>query len=69
MVEKRVKKFGQGPPPFRAMPERKHFFSRRASLTNIDNIFSCLFHIKHFHVSLMYLRFKIGFELSSVTEY
>ena len=25
---KRVKKFGQGssPPPFRAMPERKHFF-------------------------------------------
>ena len=29
MVEKRVKKFGQGspPPPFRAMPERKHFFS------------------------------------------
>ena len=33
-VEKRVKKFGQGspPPPFRAMPERKHFFYRRASL-------------------------------------
>ena len=28
MVEKRVKKFGQGspPPPFRAMPKRKHFF-------------------------------------------
>ena len=23
---KRVKKFGQGPPPFRAMPERKRFF-------------------------------------------
>ena len=38
-------------------------------ITNKDNIFSCLFHIKHFHVSLMYLRFKIGFELSSVTEY
>ena len=35
MVEKRVKKFGQGspPPPFRAMPERKHFFLVRASLT------------------------------------
>ena len=29
MVEKRVKQFGQGsPPPFRAMPERKHFFSQ-----------------------------------------
>ena len=27
MVEKRVKKFGQGPPPpFRAMPERNRFF-------------------------------------------
>ena len=28
MVEKRVKKFGQGSPPplFRAMPERKRFF-------------------------------------------
>ena len=25
MVEKRVKKFGQGPPPFRAMPERNRF--------------------------------------------
>ena len=31
---KRVKKFGHGsPPPFRAMPERKHFFFRRVSLT------------------------------------
>ena len=26
MVEKRVKKLGQGPPPFRAMPERNRFF-------------------------------------------
>ena len=25
-MEKRVKKFGQGPPPFRAMPERNRFF-------------------------------------------
>ena len=33
---KRVKQFGQGSPPpspFRAMPERKHFFCRRFSLT------------------------------------
>ena len=25
MAEKRVKKFGQGPPPSQAMPERKRF--------------------------------------------
>ena len=34
MVEKGSKNSGRGlPPPFRAMPERKHFFYRRASLT------------------------------------
>ena len=27
MVEKRIKKFGQGLPPFQAMPERNRFFS------------------------------------------
>ena len=36
---KTVNKFGQGspPPPFRAMPERKHFFYRRASLSLIEH--------------------------------
>ena len=28
---------GVFPPPFRAMPERKHFFFRRASLSTINN--------------------------------
>ena len=39
MVEKRVKKFGQGSPPtpFWAMPERKHFFSGLLPLYNEVN--------------------------------
>ena len=38
MVEKRAKKFGQEPSPlpFRAMPERKHFFYRSCSLNGSD---------------------------------
>ena len=31
---KRAKKFGQCPPPFRAMPERKRFFYKRCSLNH-----------------------------------
>ena len=35
MVEKRVKKFGQGPPPFSGNARKKTFFFRRASLTSV----------------------------------
>ena len=35
---KRVKKFGQGPPPFRAMPERNHFFYMWSSLTDLTEV-------------------------------
>ena len=52
MVEKKGQQIREGvsPPPFRAMPERKHFFYRMASLRknelNIElNGFLALFNI------------------------
>ena len=58
MVEKRVKKFGQGPPPpFRAMPERNRFFSMGGvplfGPPSDDFVFSCP--LGDFSLSLMIL--------------
>ena len=56
MVEKRVKKFGQGsPPPFSGNAQKKNFFYMRASLTCMQNHFDHqrpeLSEFRHRHVA------------------
>ena len=41
MVEKRVKKFGQGPPLFRQCPKEIDFFPGRCSLSVLHNTSLC----------------------------